>query len=303
MNLVFNELSVSLSSLKDEYSICEVLTEFVTMLHENNANIENVFSEQVIYNFCINETFGIQDWMKKADVDQKRFLQSFWGRKVTLIQEGYYSNNVTFTYDSKSISAVCGSIAHAQNIPLLSVNSDKAWGGHEIIATHQDFQQITLRNIAQSSHFQNSSSVESDILRKGISSGQDLWERREMLYENLVFCETVKDQLYENPQLSHIQQVMKRLDILNSYYRTHTIFSNKTLGYDARSESDSVKKNNDLKAQRKFKLPDGTYEYFFDHISFSGIFCGRIHYLADDEKKKIYIGYIGKHLPTPKYKT
>jgi len=101
--------------------------------------------------------------------------------------------------------------------------------------------------------------------------------------------------------MNHINAVIKRLEKLDDYYNEQSSFDIKILGFNARDESASVKNDSKLKALRKFKKPDGSYSYFYNHISFSGNFNGRIHFEANDNLKKIYIGYIGKHLPTAKY--
>ena len=134
-----------------------------------------------------------------------------------------------------------------------------------------------------------------------IVSVYDFWDNKESLFPNLIFCENVKEHIYKNPEPRHIRAIIKRLEILNKYYIEHDIFDIKTLGFNARTESDSVKNNTKLKQLRNFKKPDGSYSYFYNHISFTGSFPGRIHFLEDNNLKKIYIGYIGVHLSTAKY--
>ena len=101
--------------------------------------------------------------------------------------------------------------------------------------------------------------------------------------------------------MNHINAIIKRLEKLDYYYNKHNAFNIKILGFNARNESDSVKNNSKLKELRNFKKPNGSYSYFYNHISFSGNFNGRIYFEADDNLKKIYIGYIGTHLPTSRY--
>ena len=61
------------------------------------------------------------------------------------------------------------------------------------------------------------------------------------------------------------------------------------------SESQSVKDNESLKKLRYFTVENE--KLFFDnHLKFSS---HRIYFIERDDK--IYIGYIGKHLPTKKY--
>ena len=96
---------------------------------------------------------------------------------------------------------------------------------------------------------------------------------------------------------------MKRLQRMQDYFSTcSNTYNPNDLGLDARTESDTVKADSDLRDLRKFRLPNGQEEYFFDHISFSGKYKGgRIHFLPDNVNNMCYIGYIGKHLPTKNY--
>ena len=138
---------------------------------------------------------------------------------------------------------------------------------------------------------------------EGITSGQDLWEKREKLYPNLIFCENVKDNLYQDSEKYHIMNVMTRLNRLQQYFSAYDgRYEPKKLGMNARTESDTVKKEPSLKNLRLFRKPDGSEEFFFNHIGFSGKYSGgRIYFLPDDANKKCFIGYIGRHLPTKKF--
>ncbi|WP_315505228.1 hypothetical protein [Oribacterium parvum] len=134
-----------------------------------------------------------------------------------------------------------------------------------------------------------------------ILSAYDFWENRNGLFPHLEFCESVRQQLYDNPGKQHIKSIMKRLEILNEYYDKNDKFNITNLGHKARDESQTVKNNSKYKEFRKFKKPNGSTSYFFKHISFSGDFQGRIYFEAEDTLKKICIGYIGPHLPTAKF--
>lgn len=136
----------------------------------------------------------------------------------------------------------------------------------------------------------------------GITSGIDLWNKRKELYPNLEFCSSVYPQLIADGERFHILSIMKRLDKLQDFFsKDHNYYDPKELGLDARTESDSVKDCDELKSKRLFELPDGSREFFYDHIGFSGKYSGRIHFLPVIRENKCYIGYIGRHLPTKNY--
>ena len=52
-------------------------------------------------------------------------------------------------------------------------------------------------------------------------------------------------------------------------------------------------------SHRRFKLTDGRREIFELHIKTGDL---RFHFFPDNNNKCVYMGYIGKHLPTIKFK-
>ena len=54
-----------------------------------------------------------------------------------------------------------------------------------------------------------------------ISSGAELWEKREQLYPHLIFCKEVKRQLEEARVSIQIQTIMKRIQILEDYFAAY----------------------------------------------------------------------------------
>lgn len=66
-----------------------------------------------------------------------------------------------------------------------------------------------------------------------ITSGQDLWEKREDLYPNLVFCKNVKDQMYSNSEKVNLNAIMLRLNPLQEYFNNYGgVFNAKDMGFE-----------------------------------------------------------------------
>lgn len=131
-----------------------------------------------------------------------------------------------------------------------------------------------------------------------IQNNDGLWERRELLFERIILCPNVEEDLKKNK--GYFSQIKNQLIELNNYCINH--WKNGNFNYnDACQKSsltispESQSTNNDetLKNLRMFKLPDGRTKYFELHIKSGNL---RIHIFP--EEFKIYIGYIGHHLPT-----
>ena len=134
-----------------------------------------------------------------------------------------------------------------------------------------------------------------------INTGYDLWDNREKMFPDIVFCESVKSQMHKFTNKDDVRQ------ILNVFIKLQSVAcgTEKTIRDvfpDFRDESDSVKNNKKLKQMRLFRVSNNKLEYIFTHISFSGLYGsrGRI-YLRQESGGKILVAYVGDHLKTKKY--
>lgn len=136
---------------------------------------------------------------------------------------------------------------------------------------------------------------------QSIHSGKELIRQWENIYAFLYVCGKVKDQLFSwsrTPVL--LAQVKESLHILNQFAQsreayTHDKLRSLGLNHPVSGESESVGNNLRLRKQREFYLPDGRQEYFENHIKLSHGF--RIHFWIDEREKKVFVGYVGQHLP------
>ena len=121
-----------------------------------------------------------------------------------------------------------------------------------------------------------------------------LWNNCQEIFPNLIFGQDVKNHLRTSSNLLGV--IVKTLEDLE-----HSARDWKDRGGPAplwkgkvTDESDRVKNDPTLSRQRRFRSYDGTHQDFFWHARFGG---GRIHLRFDPERRKVEIGYIGKHLP------
>lgn len=131
-----------------------------------------------------------------------------------------------------------------------------------------------------------------------------LWERKHLLFKKVVLCGEVKDNLQEIGN-TYLQQIFKRLTELDQYviqnwniekpfdYRE----ANLRTSLNISPESKSTMQKDELVQCRTFSLPDGRRKCFELHIKTGNL---RFHFYP--ENNLIYVGYIGKHLPTSQEK-
>lgn len=319
MDLAFNELSAKtelIDTCNKNVTARTIIDNFVSFLHimREHDLLDNILATPDIYTFYTSEHYGIKEWFADRSVKhtQQQFLRVILGKHLHVLNQSDYNDcEFTVTVGDKSHKSLGCSIASKHECPILSLETNDFWVKTEIIAAYSILNEdgeiqcgeCHIKNFTGATDIATiKEGIKSEVY-KNISSGQDLWEAREALYPNLIFCESVKDQLYADPEKFHILQIMKRLDRMQLYFSEYDgRYEPKSLGFDARTESETVKKDPMLKNMRKFRKPDGVETYFFDHIGFDGKFtAGRIHFLPQDDERKCCIGYIGRHLPTKKY--
>lgn len=314
MYVVFNELceKQGLSQQNSKESI-EKFILFLSDMWEKHI-IEGIIATNEAFSFGVHdENYSFQSWLSDSTVDKeyKQFLLTYIGKYVNYIETKEIEGEFFVYIDGiKHFGAGC-TYSHENQDILISRTTHDIWKNECIEGIYRTFDEdgdiiskaSCLTNINELIPCEKLKEIASDCEFANISSGYDLWEKREKLYPNLIFCNDVKKQIYENPEKFHIIKIMERLKILQDYFsQSHDFYDPKELGLNARTESDTVKNDPNLKKHRLFKLPTGEQKYFFDHIGFSGKFSsGRIHFFPMAQEQKCYIGYIGKHLPTKKY--
>lgn len=125
-----------------------------------------------------------------------------------------------------------------------------------------------------------------------------------MLFEKLNFTQDALEQLFGLGQagLERLFAIFEKLSRYCCCWKNGALqlsVMKSEYGIDVSDESDTVKNNKRLKAQRCFSISKsiGT-QYCFLHVKTGDI---RIHFFPDDDCHEIYIAYIGKHLDTKNF--
>jgi hypothetical protein len=131
-----------------------------------------------------------------------------------------------------------------------------------------------------------------------INTGIEIWKRRSLLFKRVELCPEIETQL---KSIGYTEQILERLRMLDKYCQDYWIggsFSykdaNQRVALNISLESDSTMNDAKKKQMRMFKLPNGKTECFELHIKTGDL---RFHFFPDNNSLKIYIGYIGAHLP------
>lgn len=309
--MILNEIS-----LKQQIPVCEIRNQFSNFLkvcqelkHRNNDN-DFYYSDELV----VEKIFGactLHDWLKdeKIPQEEKQFFRTLIQRGHRISIEDFLESELLVEVENEgTVSAKGGLMAFEWDSYMVSFLSSEIWKDEWIegkyLSFEADDQVVKIRNCGILEHVEKVVEGERKKQQLIISSGFELWEKREQLYPHLIFCDSVKKQLEEIRVSVQIHNIMKRIQILEDYFSIYDgEFNKDKVGFGCRNESESVRKDQNLKEYRKFVTPFGKEEFFYWHLSFAGNYPGRIHFIPDAEHKVGIIGYIGKHLPTKRYPT
>ena len=309
--MVFNEISLKQQNLN--LSIEEQFSAFLKICqelkHRNNDN-DFYYTDELMTEKIAN-AYTIYDWLKDKNVPQKdkQFFRTLLHRGHRIETGNFLESELLVELgDKDTVSAKGALMAFEWDSYIVSFLSselwEKEWMEGKYVSINNDDEIVKVRNCGILDNVEYLIKNERKRKLLIISSGSELWEKREQLYPHLIFCESVKKQLEKARVSIQIQTIMKRIQILEDYFATYEgDFDKNKVGFGCRIESESVKNDKELNLYRKFATPFGKEEYFYWHISFPGNYPGRIHFLPDPEHMVGIIGYIGKHLPTKKFPT
>ena len=185
--------------------------------------------------------------------------------------------------------------------------SETVWDKHQIIVTFEEMlldgsikeASETIENLTRSTHAEFICDRHRAFIRGGLLEAQDgamLWARKDEVLPNLKFGPDVEEHLARLNQ-GHLGTVINKLASLDESAIKWRDVGGATppWGTKVTDESDSVKSNPVLLAERRFRSSDGTPRLFTWHARYGS--KGRIHLSFEPESGEIEIGYIGIHLP------
>lgn len=312
MFFTFNDLSARKNNICTEDEARQEFQKLASFCHglSSLSVVEEMMLPDTFFSISLFNNYNISDWLSDTNVPitKRQFMRRFLDKHRRFYGEKDIEGEFCIAIDGQDHKSVGCAFALERDHTLLSLSTNEVWKNITICGKYTSLDEFgellttdhSIENVWTDMTSVQLTAIQRERLFFNISSGQDLWENREKLYPNLVFCECVKTQLMEDSEKYHITAVMKKLERFQEYFSNcGEKYDPFELGLGARTESETVKSNPKLKKLRCFKLPNGEEKYFFDHVGFSGKYSGgRIHFLPDNKNQKCYIGYIGKHLDT-----
>ena len=265
--------------------------------------------------------FYFQDWynLNKNRNNARELLRAFLSIAT---RQPFFSNadisqgvdlfEVILVADNNPYEALRAAAWHAS--PLVGFPTSAPWNSTPLIVTVaslDDGGDIQKKNISINNLYSQTvlAALESEIRAERaslISSGKQLLADWSGNYEQLTPCGKTLDQLGSwSHHPSILTQVIESLSVLNIFAAQWAAkelpnYSDRTLrelglNHEVSGESTTVANDPTLRKYREFWLPAGSKEFFEKHIKLAMGF--RIHFFCEQTSRKVYVGYIGPHLP------
>ncbi len=299
---VFNELSLPLRDIKEFEYFFKVLRELKSFgLEKIRMDREFTKYSEILPNKTFQQLIGE---IPVSDRDKKRRLLSFIKNGIAVIESPLIMSDedekeqlLENEYFYKNVSTKGGlACCDIWNTISISFNSKDEWNNKTVILRKETIsyeKDIDIRHASIVEHLYTHQDFFEELEKDkklGITQN-NFWEKREELFpEKIIFCKELEKQIKKLDK-TIFQQAIAILRDIETDKKLIT-------DYNYSRESQSVKNDTELKKHRYFTI-NSKKVYFDNHIkSLSN--ANRIYFLEQDNK--IYIGYIGKHLPTQKFK-
>ena len=298
--VVFNELSLPFAN---KSNIEEKFKDFFLIFNElEKKNVTKIRMDKNFKDYPILEDISLQQFFGQLnDIDLKDRLREFITNGIIkiespLIKDEEIENNEEaviseYLYNSQSTfgGLACSDI---WNTIAVSFNSHNEWN-KDIIILQKNTIDINIQHASKVEHLKSHEDFFKELEEeKKLEITQDnFWDRRKEFFPNkIIFCKEIKKQT-KNLDTLIFQQAISILRDIESNKKKPTDYKNSP-------ESESVCNNEKLKNMRIFTIQKIKIQFNYHIKSLPN--ANRIYFLA--HKNKIYIGYIGEHLPTKKNK-
>ncbi len=276
-------------------------------------------TKENFHTIILAPNYPIRRWLNNANEVDRVFIKTLatktpFSTDIANSQIQDIENNASlseFIYQGEL--AIGLGIAHVLNTIAISFLSEECWDCSRLELEFRCFdnneelvqEKVEIIHVSRSSHVQEHVDLIQQIkerIRQGVDDGVELWDRREELFPNLEFCDSVKKQL-ENIRTGQLELQ----PVANTLSEMQKCCENWNEGY-FNLENYPIEESGESKAtldrytkERTFLCADGQERLFERHVKLR--FCNwRIHFFAE-KPGKVIIGYIGRHLPTVKYRT
>jgi|GEM_PF-523664 len=315
--LVFNELSASGEHVNQtEYEARVWMSEFEQVITAaRKSGLIALKTPEDFFDTLLVKGYRIRDWLRDHSVDheQQQRIRSA-GTSLYHLPDDIAETEErrsAFEFRHGGIPALGLGSAYLLESIAVSLNTGEQWQVTSIALDIEEFdeqideivsRQESVPHVCQTDHLPIHRDWIQDRFTTSVDYGSYLLNKCTMWFPNLLFIDNAQVQIGAmkrgTPQL---RQAVRKLFELENYcvnWREGG-FNPQQLASKVSPESVSVRNNPQLRGLRTFVLPDQTEAFFEWHLRLTPN-AWRLHFLPDAQKRMIFVGYIGEHLPTAK---
>ncbi|MBF0132556.1 MAG: hypothetical protein HQL75_08225 [Magnetococcales bacterium] len=309
--LILNELSLNPVAPNKEIARERVQSFLKTIRAACRAGIKRELRTQENFKECLIATgYTWRNWNQDSEVpkEERQYFLGMATRSPYLNGLGENQNeSVGFEFTVNGVRAEGLGIAFITGGLAVSLLSEENWdsagvevGVSELIddGTIREFSKI-VPHASRDVHIDNiHRKWIHDRLAKSVFSGEELWKESSIFFPSLDFCPAVETQMAQLPKEA-LAPILRGLFCLETYCQGWTDggFNQNSLGCASSTESKSTKAT--YGKERTFLCPNGVERVFSYHVKPGQSW--RIYYDPDPGPGRMYIGYVGRHLPTTRH--
>jgi len=308
----------SLSKIEFREVLYKLLEQFVKAAMEaNRIGLQELRLHEAalpdLFKMRLHDEYSIGAWLNDNRVDhdlRDRFREIVTSTPLVKAEEleeyELYSRSEFLKLLEEKRQQVWGlGAAHIFDTLAISLDSHSEWQKTEVEIDHQWLDQeanlqqepVLVRNFSSTESLQSHQEWWDQRQKDALKDSNELWDRRHEFFPNIELCGEVERQLKVIGVSKEFSQIVDRLRTLDRYAAgwKEGDFSykdvNATTNLRISPESDlTLQKYGSL---RKFFIPGQEKRIFSLHIKTGDL---RFHFYPDNGAKKIFVGYIGKHL-------
>ncbi|MDM8524733.1 hypothetical protein QUF80_15300 [Desulfococcaceae bacterium HSG8] len=309
MYLLINELSFQ-AQASDRNHAHKLMNELVSVIKSLKSFQENpVCTSETLWKRDISLRYNVFQWLNETSKDQMRWFNIVVRKGPyieTLLDEYLDYYECRFHKEDVSSSSLAG--AFFFDGILTSLQHSDLYSSEQICLQCQgegEPEESEIINVFNADQLPDVIEKLSKRIFQNISSWNDLWTQKALLFPYLSFCECVKEQLggldFSPTNVKIIQEHLSKMNEYCGKLAENEKFlpDYQQMGLEATRENKITLKHYGY--QREFICPDGKKRIFEWHSKQKGQNL-RIHfYPPNDNNKQFLIGYIGPHLDTYKH--
>jgi hypothetical protein len=311
--LFLNELSFSCLASDNLHACRESMSNLIKLTASLNLGSAAALGHiPEIWTYDLAKGYNLSSWVvdNLVKLTERTYLRTLLDRgkklsstdiaEMTCNVGGRSSIGFLYTYIE---SGVALSILSAEEWDIIEVDASF----EELDATSGEIKEYSraLPHISQLSHVDSLKDVIFPPVCEFVNNASDLLAYLDKINDNVIVCEDARAQIENMTDIKTIRDLAEKIDSMNAYINELGVepfdmsYLKQNLFYIRPDTPHTLTQYRD---ERTFRLPDQSYVTFSWHFDLppAGSCRGYIHWCS--KSRKVYVGYVGKHLNTKKHK-